>query len=135
MLDLRNSADNDDRIVSNERYSDRIAEGCHFMGVRLKRVNFTRCDLYWSIWFQAELVDVTFEQCDLRGAAFNNAKLIRCRFVDTDVGTDALGGRTDWGNVDLSTTTFVRCRGLANIICRYKPLARKAGGFWEGSDG
>lgn len=111
MLDLRNSADNDDRVVTDATYSDCIAEGCQLMGVRLNRVTFIRCDLYWSVWFLAELIDVTFDHCDLRGAAFNDAILTQCRFVDTDVGTDALGGQTDWGNADLSSTTFVRCRG------------------------
>ncbi|WP_164103827.1 pentapeptide repeat-containing protein [Candidatus Laterigemmans baculatus] len=111
MLDLRNGADNDDRVVTDETYTDRIAEGCLMMGVRLTRVTFIRCDLYWSLWFLAELTEVVFDRCDLRGAAFNDATLTRCRFIDTDVGTDALGGLTDWGNADLSTTTFIRCRG------------------------
>ena len=112
MLILRNSADNSDLEVIGETFIGAIAEGGMFLHVKLQDVTFRRCDLYWTLWFGAELKNVVFEYCDLRGAAFNDAVLSHCRFTSTDVGLDALGGKTDWGNVDLTSCVFRGCRGM-----------------------
>ncbi len=98
-------------VVQDESYVDCIAEGSHFDGAKLTRVTFTGCDMYWASFFMAELTDVTFERCDLRGADFKKTKMRNCRFLSCDVGNDAIGGKTEFGDTDLSTVQFVNCLG------------------------
>ena len=110
-IKMRNSADNMDVVAQDQSFADCIAEGSHFEGATLTRVAFTDCDLYWASFFMAELTDVTFERCDLRGSDFKEAKMRNCRFLSCDVGDDALGGKTEFGETDLSTVQFTNCRG------------------------
>lgn len=108
---MRNSANNCDAEVSDETFTDCVAEGVHFDGASLTRVSFIRCDLYWATFSLATLTSVTFDHCDLRGADFGDVTLVDCRFIDCDVGTDAIGGETSFEGTDLSSVDFVNCRG------------------------
>ena len=108
---MQNSADNMDTVAEDQAFTDCVAEGSHFERATLTRITFTRCDLYWASFFTARLTDVTFDNCDLRGSDFKEAKLTNCRFMSCDVGTDAIGGETEFGDIDLSTVQFVNCRG------------------------
>lgn len=110
-IKMRNSANNMDVVAQDQTFADCIAEGSHFEGATLIRVTFTDCDLYWASFFMAELTDVAFERCDLRGSDFKEATMRNCRFLSCDVGDDALGGKTEFGDTDLSTVQFTNCRG------------------------
>ena len=110
-IDLSNSADNCDVVVSDLSFAGCIAEGVYFESARLTRVTFSRCDLYWASFLMAHLDDVVFERCDLRGSDFTEAVLTNCRFLKCDVGTDAIGGDTRFDGVDLSAVEFLNCRG------------------------
>ena len=108
---MSNSADNCDIVASDLSFADCIAEGVYFETTRLTRISFSRCDMYWASFLMAQLDEVTFDHCDLRGADFTEAVLTNCRFLHCDVGTDALGGETQFDGVDLSTVEFLNCRG------------------------
>ena len=110
-IDMSNSVDNSEVVASDLAFSDCIAEGVHFDGAQLTRMVFSRCDMYWASFFLARLEDVTFDRCDLRGADFKNATLANCRFLNSDLGTDAIGGQTQFDGTDLSTVEFENCRG------------------------
>ena len=110
-IQMQNSADNTDAIVCDETFVDCIAEGVHFESASLTRVTFVRCDLYWASFFLSTLTDVTFDHCDLRGSDFKDSTLVNCRFMNCDVGTDSIGGETQFGDIDLSSVQFANCRG------------------------
>ena len=108
---MKNSADNDDVVAEDQTFADCIAEGVRFDGAKLTRVTFIQCDLYWASFFLARLTDVTFDNCDLRGSDFKKTTMKNCQFINCDVGTDALGGDTQFDGTDLSAVKFVNCRG------------------------
>jgi len=110
-IDMSNSADNSEVVASDMAFSECIAEGVHFDSAQLTRMVFTRCDMYWASFFLACLDDVTFDRCDLRGSDFKKATLKNCRFLSCDLGTDAIGGQTQFDGTDLSAVEFKNCRG------------------------
>lgn len=111
VIQMRNSADNSGAIVCDETFVDCIAEGVCFDCASLTRVTFVRCDFYWASFFLSTLTNVTFDHCDLRGSDFKDSTLANCCFTNCDVGTDAIGGETQFGNTDLSSVEFINCRG------------------------
>ena len=77
----------------------------------MTRTVFTHCDMYWASFFLARLEEVTFDHCDLRGSDLKNATLANCRFLKCDLGTDAIGGQTQFDGTELLTVEFDNCRG------------------------
>ena len=108
---MQNGADNEDIVVRDMVFENFIAEGVHFDCATLAHVIFRSCDMYWASFFLAHLADVTFDQCDLRGADFKEATFVNVQFLDCDVGTDAIGGETQFDDTDLTGVKFERCRG------------------------
>lgn len=108
---MSNFADNGDIVASNQTFEDAIAEGARFDCAELTDVTFRRCDLYWASFFMTRLVNVTFEDCDMRGADFKDSTWTKVQFINCDVGTDAIGGETQFDNTDLSSVNFKNCRG------------------------
>jgi len=87
-----------DALWVNCTLCDCALEGADLSGSTFVRCSFTNVDLYWCHATCTSFVECTFTNCDLRGS-LNDTLLLRCAFDGCETGTNNLGGKTEWTNI------------------------------------
>jgi uncharacterized protein YjbI with pentapeptide repeats len=77
-------------------------EGANFSGADLSDANLEGGDLYWAIFFQANLQRCRLNHANLAGGDFKNANLSYADLSDAYLGKDNLGGVSQLEGANLS---------------------------------